>query len=320
MPVPQEPKVKAPDEFTGKDPSKLPEFIAECTMVFQTQTCRYHEDASKVVFAGSYLRDSALSWFIPYLLLNPPPPILSDWQLFVQEMNKMFGDQHLCTTAENKIRALEMRETHKVTQYNIMFNCYAPYTGWNDVARAAEYYRSLPARIKDTTSLSGRPRTTDLLKEMALTLDQRYWEWEEEKSAEHGKSSRQQTASTSTSTEKPRNQQRSTTTSAASTDSSSTMKPQTSTMPTIPKSNPQTKTAPPDYAKNLSTDGHLHESEKERRKANGLCAYCGGKHKIKDCDKIPEQRRQAPPVTGRATFTFTESENLSLILETTESS
>jgi hypothetical protein len=89
-------------------------------------------------------------------------------------MNRMFGNQHLSTTAENKIRALVMRETHRVTQYNIVFNCYAPYTGWNDVALAAEYYRGLPDRIKDTMSLSGRPRTTDGLKEMALTLDQRY--------------------------------------------------------------------------------------------------------------------------------------------------
>ncbi len=42
---------------------------------------------------------------------------------------------------------------------------------------------------------------------------------------------------------------------------------------------------PKPYADKLGKDGRLTQEEKDRRRKNNLCMFCGGKHKTEDCNK-----------------------------------
>ena len=51
----------------------------------------------------------------------------------------------------------------------------------------------------------------------------------------------------------------------------------------------------PAYVENLTPEGHIKEAERERRRRNNLCMYCGGSgHKAEDCKK----RANAPSGRG----------------------
>ncbi|THU96550.1 hypothetical protein K435DRAFT_597751, partial [Dendrothele bispora CBS 962.96] len=50
------------------------------------------------------------------------------------------------------------------------------------------------------------------------------------------------------------------------------------------------------YADKLGKDRKLTQAERERRKKFNLCAFCGGNHKIDDCNK----RKKAQEAHGRA--------------------
>ncbi|SJL04330.1 uncharacterized protein ARMOST_07696 [Armillaria ostoyae] len=53
---------------------------------------------------------------------------------------------------------------------------------------------------------------------------------------------------------------------------------------------------PKPYADKLGKDGRLTQEEKDRRKKNNLCMFCGGKHKTDDCNKC----KAAASTKGRA--------------------
>jgi hypothetical protein len=69
------PKVKDPDVFTGKDPMKLPTFLGQCAMAFLAKSSQFQNDRDHIIFAASYLRDSALAWWLPCMVKDPPDPI-----------------------------------------------------------------------------------------------------------------------------------------------------------------------------------------------------------------------------------------------------
>ncbi len=53
---------------------------------------------------------------------------------------------------------------------------------------------------------------------------------------------------------------------------------------------------PKPYADKLGKDGHLTQEEKDHRRKNNLCMFCGGKHKTEDCNK----RKAMASTKGRA--------------------
>jgi hypothetical protein len=290
-----EPKVKEPEPFTGKDPQKIRDFVAQCSLVFASSPRRYASEEAKVFYAGSYLTEIASSWFQPHLLSHPPSALLTDWETFCRELNMMFGDRNLASTSERKLRELTMLENHQAARYIIDFQKHAPYTGYNDAALASEFYRGLANRIKDVMALSGRARDMIGLRDQALEIDRRYWEREQERPK-------------GTVSSTPR-----TTTSATNrTPSQTTESNPKSSNTTATKTSGTTQASA--VGKDLDASGHLKEAEKDRRKRLGLCLYCAEKgHPLWECPAIPVDRRPKPPpdnksaqttATGRATFTI----------------
>src|ERR1700683_5179631 len=93
-----------------------------------------------------------------------------------------------------------MKSTQRIAKYLVKFNRHATITGWDNRALRHQFYRGLPARIKDEVSRVGKPATLPELCTLAQSIDGRYWEREEETRREHSGQS------TEKKTEKPHNQ------------------------------------------------------------------------------------------------------------------
>src|SRR5271169_5818472 len=283
------PKLKEPDTFSGRDPAKLTPFITQCYHWFLAKPKRYESGRDRVLFAASYLRDLANTWWMPIISETPHPPILDDWNLFTKELFLMFGNQHLQATAQNNLLNIKMKDTGKVSEYLVRFNSHAPYTGWNDTALTGHFYRGLPDRIKDMFQLIQRPQTFTSMRQHALEFDQRYWERQEELGNRPYRPSDK--PRTTPNNPRPYNsppQNKPSASSSSAPNSSTTAKDNSNSNSRNPRSKPR---------------GPLSEEEKQRRRNENLCLYCAGKnHKTPDCPHTPTNRK---PQTGRATFTFT---------------
>ena len=54
-----EPKIKEPEMFSGHNPSKLYGFLTHCKMAFQSQPLQFMLESTHIIWAGSYLTDTA---------------------------------------------------------------------------------------------------------------------------------------------------------------------------------------------------------------------------------------------------------------------
>ena len=54
---------RAPEAFSGTDPHKLRNFLAQCELNFLASPNKFKTDQKKVLYAFSYLSDGALEWF-----------------------------------------------------------------------------------------------------------------------------------------------------------------------------------------------------------------------------------------------------------------
>jgi hypothetical protein len=138
------PKLKEPDVFMGKDPTKLTPFLTQCIQWFLVHLRKFPTSQEKVIFAASYLRDLAASWWMLIITQDLLLIMLDDWDQFAEELFNMFGNQHLKSTAQTMLLNLKMQENTHVSKYLVAFNAHVPYTGWNDVALAGQFYRGLP--------------------------------------------------------------------------------------------------------------------------------------------------------------------------------
>ncbi|RDX41776.1 hypothetical protein OH76DRAFT_1331384, partial [Lentinus brumalis] len=125
---------------------------------------------------------------------------------------------------------------------------------WGNEALRYQFYKGLPSRLKDRIAEIGKPKDLNKLRELAQSIDARYWERKTE-------------------------QIRETRTSTSGSKSSSTPKSSTSSYPSHSSklATPKTpaKTAKP-YADKLGQDGKLTPEERQRRFAANLCLFCGG--------------------------------------------
>ena len=182
-----------------------------------------------------------------------------------------------------------MKPTQRIAKYIVEFNRHATVTGWDNRALRHQFYRGLPARIKDEVSRVGKPATLSELRALAQSIDGRYWEREEETRRERGGQS------TEKKTEKIHHQSHS---------SSSTQNNQNKSQKkqfTTHKSGSSTHNSDKkksELGNKLGKDGKLTAVEQARRFANNLCLFCGGVgHTAREC---PKSSSSATKAKGRA--------------------
>lgn len=272
-------KSKEPDTFDGSDPRKLNNFILLCNLYFRNNSS-YSDDESKVTFALSYLRGTALDYFEPALMDSDDlPDWLDDWPSFVRNLRTQFGPHDPTADAEDSIDNLKMRENQRILKYNVDFNRLAVQTGWNDSVLRHRYYSGLAERIKDIMGQQGKPPTLAEMKSLAQAIDSRHWERLREKS----RSDKPQSKPDNRPPSKPDNKSTPSDNKKHNSGSSSNNNKQ------APK-----PSSVPSIADKLGKDGKLNTSERQRRIDNNLCLYCGGTgHKADECKKSSSSASKA---------------------------
>jgi hypothetical protein len=277
-------------------------------MMFDAKPRKYSSDRQRVSFAASYLTDLAEQWWSLVLIQVPELPVRESWDLFLTELNQRFGDPDIAQSSQRALRALQMKENHRVNRYLIEFSEHASYTGWNEEAHRAEFRRGLATRIKEQLVAIPRDRiaTLDGLKSVALECDNRFWEREDEKKFEallaprETSKTKQSPAATKTAPAPPQQSQQTTSSASSQTGPSS-------------QSGSSSNVERKDLSKILTSDGKLIEAEKERRKAKGLCPYCGERPPNHLANCLHKTRNPAP-AAGRATFIIEGSSHITEVI------
>src|SRR5882724_5547317 len=106
------PKLREPDPFDGSDPRKLRTFILQCKLNFQDRKDAFEDDSDKVNYVLSYLKGTALDCF-ESAVLDPIEPLwLSDFDLFIKELEANFGTYDPVGEAKAKLEGPCMHESH----------------------------------------------------------------------------------------------------------------------------------------------------------------------------------------------------------------
>lgn len=291
--------VHDPDTFDGSDPNKLRTFLAQLELVFMARPRTYPDEPKKVTYAISYLRGTALQWFEPYLLegfSGNPPLWMSDYSAFAQELRENFGPYDATGSAEHDLENLRMSENQRITKYITQFSRLATQVRWDMSALRYQFYKGLPARLKDRISEVGKPQDLHTLRELAQSLDSRYWERRTEQLRESG------TARTPKTSDSKSTPPRGGNNSGASGSASSAPKATSTPTPRTPN-----KATNKTYSDKLGKDGKLTQEERQRRFANNLCMFCGASgHIASACPKksssaAKARAAQAVPVPAVAT-------------------
>ncbi|CDO68992.1 hypothetical protein BN946_scf184762.g8 [Trametes cinnabarina] len=253
--------VREPDQFDRSDPSKLRSFFTQLELVFKAHPRMFDTDKKKVTYAISYLKgmDSC--------------------------------------QAKHDLENLRMANNQRITKYITQFNRLTTQVRWGRAALRYQFYKGLPARLKDRISKVGKPDSLEELRNLAQSLDHRYWERKAEQARESSRGSK----SSSRTSGKSTSESKSSSSSRPSQSSGSTPSTSLSATPRTSSGTPKTpsKQATKPYADKLGKDGKLTQEEHQRHFANNLCLFCGGSgHVSTVCPK-----KTNTPAKGRAAQT-----------------
>lgn len=302
-------KARKPDPFDGNDSGKLNTFLVQLELNFKARPQDFPDDESKVVFAVTYLKGTALALVEPTILEGHTESWTDDYDEFVQLLQLNFGPHDPVGDAEAKLTNLRMRNNQRISEYTVQWNQYATRTGWDEAALRHRFYAGLPSRIKDEVARNGKPTSLTQLRTLAQIIDGRYWERQAELGRERNAANR---AANNTSNSGNNNQRNNSGNSNGNSGQKNNKPAQTTASgssgakPVAAPSNNSNSGKPPAGTLNskLGKDGQLTTQERERRFKNNLCMFCGkAGHTAKECNKASSsaaKARAAKAVDGTA--------------------
>ena len=168
-----------PEEYSGER-HKVQSFLTQVRMYTMLQPRQFGYGTQKVLFAASFLRGTAFAWFEAYFNKTgvERPSWLDDFDEFSAQLEATFGDPDRKETAARKLT--ELKQTRSVGEYWAVFQQYAVQTDWNDSAKSYQFRVGLKSSVKDALSYNDIPSTCVELAELAIRLDRRIHEREEE--------------------------------------------------------------------------------------------------------------------------------------------
>ena len=259
---PREPKICLPAKFDGTR-SQFRGFLNQIRLVIQMHPTRYPTDISQVGLVGTLLTGTALAWFAP--LLEKKSPLLHNFDEFIKEFQASFGDTDSVRTAINKIRRLRQGD-RPASAYASDFRLLACDIPWDEEALMDQFRFGLRNDVKDLLlTFHEDPKSLTEAISRAVRCDNRLFERRSERQQMTRLRPEQTYASMVTSTHSPTIQ----------------------TSSTVPFGGPT-----PMEIDAARCRGPLSEAEKQRRRVNRLCLYCGGPgHIAIHCPHRPWTRR-----------------------------
>lgn len=171
------PKLNKPDEFKGER-KLLPTFLFQMELKFLAEPSNFTNDATKVVYAISYLKGPAYQWVIPHqregLLLAFPT-----YSTFQRKLKQAFGDVNEQATAERELLAL--RQRGPCSYYTTEFLRISSSLDWGTAALRSHYRMGLSDEVKDQLIHVDMGETLSDLSIAAENIDARIYERRQEK-------------------------------------------------------------------------------------------------------------------------------------------
>jgi hypothetical protein len=183
-------KVNTPSEFSGQR-NQVKTFKLQCLTYIQLNEAKLNSNRKQLLFLTSYLRGPAYEWILPHLedFLEHPEyndlkattkVIMAGKTAFFNELQTTFGYGNEQMEAERALQTMQQRGP--VSRYKAEFQTMVVKTSWDDHAIASHFYRGLKDVIKDEIARrETRPTTARELYEVALKIDERFYERQMEK-------------------------------------------------------------------------------------------------------------------------------------------
>jgi hypothetical protein len=228
------------------------DFLNQVELIFTLCPRRYPTDTVKVGFIGTLLVGRALSWFS--LFWEQQNVVLNNSNDFIGYFRETFDDLDKEFTAGLAIKCLRQGKT-SVLQYTNEFRQLAGDLGWNEKALIAQYRWGLSDEIKDMLLHHDHPNSLQEAIQVATRIENRLREHQLELRSGESRIT------------KPH----------------SFRKPQVLVKP---------QEGPVPMELGHSSRGPLTMQERQRRREQGLCLYCGSdKHFRRDCPVAPTTKK-----------------------------
>src|SRR6266481_6041754 len=110
------------------------------------------------------------------LYTDNPPPWVSSYDLFHEELESNFGSFDLEGEAEAELEVLRMPENDRATKYFVEFNRLSSRIKWGEAALRRQAYNGLARRIKNEMVHHPKPTSLADLRKLVQAIDSRFWE------------------------------------------------------------------------------------------------------------------------------------------------
>lgn len=253
----REPALSSPRPFDGTF-ALFRGFLMQCELIFFHQPSQFTLPAARVAFITNLTTGYALDW--AQATLSTRPELFNNYELFLIEFKRVFD--HSSAGQDVGVRLMSLSQGDRTTAaYSIEFRTLAAGSGWNDAGLRSAFRRGLSESIKDEL-VRDKPATLEELIQLSIDVDERVRERRGER-ARH-----------------PVNSPRYRNVAPALTAPRTTSPPSTAPVTTSP-----TVEEPMQLGR-----ARLTTAEKERRRIQGLCLYCGVKGHLRDtCPALPKE-------------------------------
>lgn len=278
-----------PETYDGKDRAKCQTFISQLKLCIGGNSEIFPRDEDKVLFAATYLRDKAFTWFEPRMN-KLDDPILHNFNLnlFCETLLYSLGDPELKKTMMRKLKGL--KQTTSVANYRTEFESVAQYLTIGNDALKEYFYDGLRDSVKDVIAdlpSDFEPTDFDAFKSWCVRIDSRQYDRKLEGRGEHKGSNRDHGKTYST--------PRVATVNIRAPPARTFIAPVTTTY-----NGPQPMDLDASSSKRFKP---LTPEERKRRYDNNLRLYCGkAGHRAGDC---PEKKKIKGFTRGRINATLT---------------
>lgn len=167
-----------PPVFDGKDRRAAHRWLSLCTLYFDNHPSRFPTETSKVSFAASLLRDSALDWFEPSLGdAKAGLPIRASWNVFAAAVMRRLGDPDLKASSQREL--VKLRQVGSASAYASKFLQLSSHAGMDDTALIFHFEQHLKPEVRKlllANPLSGAWPDLQTLVDAAVKADCKLYE------------------------------------------------------------------------------------------------------------------------------------------------
>lgn len=265
----KEPKIGEPPTFDGKA-SEFHSFLQQAKLYIRMRHMTFPKDKGefRVSYIISRLRSGPAEW--GQALLESGSPLLKDYDAFLAKFTSIYENKERRSQLEDRLARL--KQVGSASAYSAEFSSLCAILSINPDNRMGDFRLGLKSGVQDSLALLPAPTTFDDLSVRAVRIDNAQF------SSRKFANARQNHPSTSSKSQNqhPPQQQ-----------SSNSSRPPPSRPPPVPNYTSNPPSSRPGPSRSSAPYPPLTDEEKERRKREKLCGYCGDPtHAVENCPGV----------------------------------